>query len=298
MGSLLKGVWVQNKNVLITGGTGGIGYQTALKLAKLGARVIVTGRSRSPAEEAVIQLKQASGNPDIHFLLADLSILSNVHTLAEEFLVTFSRLDVLINNAGLAAPNRQLTTGGIEANFAVNVIAPFLLTRLLLGALEAGLPARVISLAGGSLPACLQMDNLQAEHSFDGLDSYSQTKLAMMAVMLEFARRTQDTPLAINVCYPGQASTTMTRGVIPEMLPGAMRWMFPLFRWLTRPDGGKSAARASRSSVYLASAAEVQGVTGKFFNSNCQEVKWPQAVLDMETRHKLWERLEHLTQAN
>ncbi len=169
--------------------------------------------------------------------------------LAEQLTNLVPHLDVLVNNAGLAAPARVITEDGIESNFAVNVLAPFLLTNLLMDLLRASPAARVVNLTGGDIPARLELDNLQAERSFDGLFSYSQTKLAMMAVMLEFARRVQGSNVTINVCYPGQASTAMTRGVTPEMLPGPMRLFYPLFRWLTRPDGGKSAARADLSGI-------------------------------------------------
>ena len=279
---------MEDKVVFITGGTGGIGKQTALTLAKMGVQVVVTGRSKASGEEAVAEIKQASGNPKVELLLTDLARQTEVRSLAQQFQGKYARLDVLLNNAGLAASSRQLTENGIESNFAVNVIAPFLLTHLLMDSLKASPSARVINLMGGDIPAKLEMDNLQAERSFDGLNSYSQSKLAMMTVMYEFAQRTHGSTVTINVCYPGQASTNMTRGVTPEMLPGAMRFMFPLFKLATRPDGGKSAAKASKSSVYLASSAEVEGITGKYFNPKCKEVAWSPAALDSETRHQLW----------
>ncbi|MBM3123877.1 MAG: hypothetical protein FJZ87_02250 [Chloroflexi bacterium] len=136
------------------------------------------------------------------------------------------------------------------------------------------------------------MDNLQSEKSFDGLNAYSQTKLAMMALMFEFAQREKD--VTINVCYPGQASTAMTQGVTPEMFPRAMRWIFPIFKFMTRDDGGKSAAKASRSSVYLASSPDVEGVTGKYFDTNCKEAEWSPVVRDAATREKLWKIVESL----
>ncbi len=110
---------MQNKIILITGATGGIGKQTALALAKMGARVIITGRSKSGGEEAVAEIKQQSGNPKVDLLIGDLSAQANVHSLAEQFKVKFDRLDVLINNAGLASSKRELTKDGIESNFAV-----------------------------------------------------------------------------------------------------------------------------------------------------------------------------------
>ena len=161
--------------------------------------------------------------------------------------------------------------------------------------LKANRPARVITLMGGDVPTKLEMDNLQAERSFDGLTSYSQSKLAMMVMMSEVAQRTQDSNITVNICYPGQASTNMTGSVTPEMFPSGARWIFPLFKFLTRPDNGKSAAKASRSSVYLASSAAVEGVTGKYFNPKCKEVTMPKVVFDLEIRQSLWAAVHQLT---
>lgn len=278
---------MQNKIVLITGATGGIGKQTALALAKMGAQVIVTGRNKTSGEEAVAEIRQASSNPNIHLFLADLSTQAGVRSLADEFKARYDHLDVLINNAGLAASARKLTEDGIESNFAVNVAAPFLLIHLLMDSLKASPSARVINLMGGDVPAKLDMDNLQSERSFDGLNSYSQSKLAMMVVTYEFAQRTQG--VTINVCYPGQASTNMTRSVTADMFPGIARFIFPIFKLMVREDGGRSAKKASRSSVYLASAAEVEGVSGKYFDTNCKVANFPVPVLNQSIRQRLWE---------
>ncbi|MBK8823051.1 MAG: SDR family oxidoreductase [Anaerolineales bacterium] len=281
---------MQNKIVLVTGATSGIGFQTALALANMGAQVIITGRSHSSGESAVAEIKAASGNSKVDLLTGDLSAQANVRSLAGQFKARYERLDVLINNAGLAASERKLTVDGIESNFAVNVVTPFLLTHLLMDSLKASTSPRVITLMGGDVPAKLDMDNLQTERSFDGLNSYSQSKLAMMVLMYEFAQREKD--VTINVCYPGQASTNMTRSVTPEMLPGFMRFIFPLFKFMVRDDDGKSAAKASRSSVYLASSPEVKGVTGKYFDTNCKEAAWSFAVTDAAVRSTLWKFVE------
>lgn len=283
---------MKDKIVLITGATSGIGFQTALALAKMGAQVIVTGRSQTSAQEAVTKLKAESKNERVDFLLADLSAQKNVRALAEQFKARYERLDILINNAGLAASKKELTEDGVESDFAMNVVTPFLLTHLLMDSLKKSTSPRVITLMGGDVPAVLDMDNLQSEKSFDGLNTYSQTKLAMMVLMYEFAQREKS--VTINVCYPGQASTSMTRSVTPEMLPLAMRWMFPIFKLMVRDDGGKSAAKASRSSVYLASSKEVQGVTGKYFDTNCKEAAWSPAVMDAGNRKQLWEIVERM----
>ena len=284
---------MKDKIILVTGATSGIGFQTALALAKMGAQVIITGRSQKTAEEAVANIKSASGNTRVDFLLANLSARKNVRALAEQFKAQYERLDVLINNAGLAASQKELTEDGLESNFAMNVVSPFLLTNLLMDSLKSSPSPRVIMLMGGDVPAKLDMDNLQSEKSFDGLNTYSQTKLAMMVLMYEFAQREKG--MTINVCYPGQASTNMTRSVTSEMLPRAMRWMFPIFKLLVREDGGKSAAKAARSSVYLASSPEVEGVTGKYFDTNCKEAAWSPAVMDDDMRKTLWEQVEQIT---
>ncbi len=284
---------MSDQTILITGGTGGIGYQSALALARSGARVIVTGRNRANGEAAVAALKQSSGNPNVELLLGDLSTQAGVRSLVDQFTQRVARLDVLINNAGLAESQRRLTVDGVEAMFAVNVIAPWLLTQRLMEPLKASGAGRVVNVTGGEVKGPIDLANLQAERSFAGLSTYSHTKLIMMAMMYEFAQRTKG--VTINVCYPGQASTKMTQGVTREMLPGAMRWLFPLFKWMTRPDGGKSAAKAARSTVYLASSREVAGVTGQYFDTHCKQVEWPSAVLDQMIRQQAWAQVEQFS---
>ena len=207
---------MQNKIVLVTGATSGIGYQTALALAKMGAQVILTGRNRKNAEEAVVTIQRESGNVHVAYLLADLSKQAEVRALAKAF-----------------------------------------------------------------------------QQKYSHLESYSQSKLAMMAVMYEYSQREKG--ITINVCYPGQASTRMTRGVTAEMFPGLMRFIFPIFRMMTRPDQGKSAAKAARSSIYLASSAEVEGRSGIYYDTNSKQTPWPPAVLDPDIRVKLWTSLERFT---
>jgi len=178
----------------------------------------------------------------------------------------------------------------------VNVLAPLLLTRLLMDRLEASSSARVVCLAGGRPDrARIDLDNLQAERVFKGLETYADSKLAMMAVMYECATRVEGTNVSINVCYPGQASTRMTQSVTPRMVPGALRFAWPLAKLVfLRPDGGRSAAKASRSSVHLASSPDVEGVNATYFNPACEAVPWPAAVLDEGTRRRLWDAVEQL----
>lgn len=277
--------------VLITGGTGGIGKQTAIALARQGANVIVTGRDQARGEAGVLDIQRASGNYEVELLLADLSTQAGVRSLAEQFKRRYPRLDVLINNAGLLSQERQITADGLEADFAVNVIAPFLLTHLLLDVLKASAPARIVNVSGGmSIWGKIDLDNLQAEKSFRGLETYSQTKTVMMALAYEFARRLEGSGVTFNVGFPGAASTAMTQALSPAALPPVMRLTWPVLKSMyMRDDGGKSAAKAAQSSVYLAVSPDVEGVSGRYYNTNCKLMDWPKDVLDDGLRLKLWE---------
>src|SRR6266508_3467183 len=183
---------LKGKTILVTGATGGIGMRTAEALAGMAARVFVTGRSRDSAEAAVARLQARTGNDRIAFLLADLSTQAGVRSLARQFTAVSDSLHVLVNNAGHAAQARQLTEDGVE---------PFLLTHLLVEPLANAQGARVVSLTGGSHPRRIDLDNLQAEQSFAGLVTYSHAKVAMMAVMYEYAHRLVLPGITINVCY-------------------------------------------------------------------------------------------------
>lgn len=289
---------MQDKIVLVTGGTGGIGQQTALGLARLGAHVIVTGRDAARGAAAVEAIRQGSGQARVDLLLADLAEQRDVRALAEQVQQRYPRLDGLINNAGVFTMQRQLTSDGIETTFAVNVLAPFLLTHLLLPTLQAAPSARVINVTGGS-PGKLALDNLQGERSFTGFGMYSQSKTAMMALSYEFAQRLQGSTITVNVCYPGRASTAMTRNFLPQnaapLLRGVLRLLQNTF---FRDDGGQSAAKAARSSIYLASAPEVAGVNGVYFGTNSQRLDWKPSMIDPANRQALWTLSARLTQVD
>jgi NAD(P)-dependent dehydrogenase (short-subunit alcohol dehydrogenase family) len=286
MSSTMKG-----KAVLITGATGGIGKETAKELAKLGATVVITGRNRERGEAAVEEIQQASGSYTTHLLLADLSSQADIRRLADTFKSQHERLDVLINNVGGLYNSRWETVDGIEATLAMNHVGPLLLTQLLLDVLKRSVPARVINVTGGMPTLKLDLDNLQAEKGFLGLQTYSHAKVAMMAASYEFARRLEGSGVSLNVAYPGAASTDMTRNMTPAMLPPIMRLLWPVFRLFmsnTKP------AKAARSSVYLASSPEVEGVSRAFFNTNSRKTDWPKDILNASKRQQLWKISEAL----
>ncbi|MBK8213557.1 MAG: SDR family NAD(P)-dependent oxidoreductase [Myxococcales bacterium] len=269
---------MEGRVVLVTGATGGIGLATAEGLARLGATVVLSGRSRDAAERAVLELRgKLAGSGAVDFVLGDLVTKEGVRAVARGFVERFAKLDVLVNNAGLMASRPELSADGIETGFAVNVLAPLLLTYELRGHLARGERPRVVTVTGGSHPAKLDLEDLEGASAFVPLTRYSHHKLAMMAVMRALSRRIAPT---VNVCYPGQAVTRMTKSVTAGDMPFFMRLAWPLFRFMMRDDGGKSAEKASRSSVHLASSPALEGVTGRYYDTRSREVPWPAPLTD------------------
>jgi NAD(P)-dependent dehydrogenase (short-subunit alcohol dehydrogenase family) len=283
-----------NKIILITGATSGIGKQTAISLASMGATIVITGRNHEKGEEAIKEIKSISKNENIDLIIADLSTIDGIKRLVSAFKSRYSNLDILINNAGLAANEYKITPDGFESNFAVNVVAPFVLTTLLLDTLHSSANPRVITLTGGDLPSKIDLENIQSELSFKGLSTYSQTKMVMMCLMYEFSRRLADSKITMNICYPGQASTNMTQNVTANMLPFLMRPFFPIFKFLVRPDKGESAKKASRSSVYLATSNDLENKTGIYCTKNLELKPMPKVVTDENNRRFIWDRVNDL----
>lgn len=282
---------MQGKTVLVTGATSGIGQETALGLAKLGAHVIVTGRNRQRGQAAVAEIQQASGNPNVDLLIADMTSQASIRQLADEVIVCYPRLDVLVNNVGMVVPTRQLTVDGIELNFAVNHLSVWLLTRLLQRLLEESAPSRVVNVTGG-IVGKVDLANLQAEKAnYVGFMAYSHSKSILMAASYEMAERLKGTGVTVNVAYPGGVNTT-NMGRQPSTLP---LWMRPLMS-VVRRTLNTTAEKAARSSIYLASSPEVEGLTGQYFNTNSKPAKWNPSVYDATIRKTLWELSERLTQ--
>lgn len=283
-------VSMQGKTVLVTGATSGIGQETAIGLAKLGAQVIITGRKRERGEAAVAEIQQASGNPKVELIIADMTSQAEINRLADEVIKRYTRLDVLVNNVGMVVDKRQMTVDGIELNFAVNHLAAFLLTHRLLPLLQASAPARVINVTGGALGK-VDLTNLQAEKpNYIGFMVYSHSKSILMAASYEMARRLQGTGVTVNVAYPGGVRST-NMGSQKSTLP---LWIRPLFS-VVRRALDTTAEKAARSSIYLASSPEVEGVTGQYFNTNSKNVRWNATVYDDQIRAAVWAISEQLT---
>jgi NAD(P)-dependent dehydrogenase (short-subunit alcohol dehydrogenase family) len=281
---------IEGKTVLVTGGTGGIGKEIARGLGKLGARLIITGRDAGRGREAAAELERDTG-ASVELLLADLSQLAEVRRLSEAVKQRHSRLDVLINNVGLLEPTRRLTADGIESHLAVNHLAPWLLTLLLLEPLHAGAPSRVINMTGG-MPGAIDLADLQAERAFLTMRAYSQAKSVMMAASYELVERLGGSGIAVNVTHPGGADTAMSRSLTAGMVPAYMRLLWPL---VGLSLGLLKAEDAARSSLFLASSAEVSGVSGVYFNRKGRKTRWHRDMVDPDKRKVIWELSERLT---
>jgi NAD(P)-dependent dehydrogenase (short-subunit alcohol dehydrogenase family) len=195
---------------LITGGSSSIGKATALGLANKGANVVMVGRERSRGEAARTEIVEKSGNELVDLMLADLSSQESIRQLAVAFTSRYGRLYVLINNAGIFTSKRTLTVDGIETTFAVNHLAPFLLTNLLLDALEASAPARIINVtSSGERSGTINFDDLQGEGRYSGFRAYNQSKLAMILFTYELARRLEGTGVTVNCVHPGVVVTNL-----------------------------------------------------------------------------------------
>jgi NAD(P)-dependent dehydrogenase (short-subunit alcohol dehydrogenase family) len=285
---------MQNRIVLITGSTGGIGKETARGLARLGAHVVLVGRDPQRATAAAEELRQATGNAAVDVLTADVTRQDDLRRLAGEVGERYGRLDVLINNAAILRERRELTEDGVEAMFAANVLAPFLLTHLLLPVLRAAASARVVNITGAIPRGRLDLDNLQGERRYPLF--INQTKRALMAMSYEFATRCPADEVTINVAYPGHAYTDMNRGLSARSFPPAARPLVPVLR-LVLPIvyGGAAVEKASRSSVRLASDPSLTGVTGAYFDTNGRPATWPRCAVDERNREAIWSLCERLS---
>jgi NAD(P)-dependent dehydrogenase (short-subunit alcohol dehydrogenase family) len=267
------------RTVLVTGGTGGIGRATALGLAAMGANVAITGRDRVRAEDAGREIRTATGTR-VDVLVGDLSDQSEVRRLAAEALERLPRIDVLVNNVGGYWNSRHETADGLELTFAVNHLAPFLLTNLLLDRLEHSAPARVVTVSSHAhAQGRIHFDDLQGERSYSGARAYNQSKLANVLFTYEFARRLHGSDVTANALHPGVVST----GFGAEDPGGIQRLVVPLLRPFM-----KSPARGAATSIHLVSAPELEGVNGRYFTNSKPKRSSPRSN-DKDSAARLWE---------
>ncbi len=280
---------MNGKVVLITGGNTGIGKETAIALAKLGATVTITSRDPDKGAAALADIRRQAGSQAVECMRLDLASLAGVHRFAGEYLATHPRLDVLVNNAGLTLSQRSETEDGFESTIGINHLGHFALTGLLLERLKHSAPARIVVLSSDAHRGALRgldFDDLQARRSYSGMGVYCKSKLANILFTLELAERLQGSGVTVNAVHPGMVATEFAGADDVSRVFGLLVKASHLF--------SISPAKGARTSVHVASSPEVEGVTGKYFVRS-KAVRPSRTAQDKQAALRLWEVSEQLT---
>jgi NAD(P)-dependent dehydrogenase (short-subunit alcohol dehydrogenase family) len=271
---------MKDRVCLITGATSGIGKATAVALARMGATVVIHGRNPQKCEATADAIRQRADNPHIETLVADLASLQDTRRLAQEFTARHKQLHLLVNNAGLSLRHRLESRDGFELMFAVNHLAHFLLTNLLLDTIVASAPARIISVSSGLHKySKLDFADLQMTHKFSAMRGYGVSKLANIMFTYELARRLAGRGVTVNTMNPGMTATNI------GMEEGGI---FSASKKLMDRIMGHSAEQGADTVVFLAASPEVAGVSGKYFEKR-KAVASSATTYDDDACRKLWE---------
>ena len=285
--------WIKGKICVITGSNSGIGKETAIALARMGATIVMVVRDQERGEKARTEIVKQTGNSSVDLMICDLSSMDSIRKFAAEFREKYDRLHVLINNAGASFSKRELTSEGFERNFAVNYLGPFLLTHELLDLLKASAPSRIINVSSGlAKNGKVDLDDLQGEKNYRGTKFYSPSrapgydnaKLMLMMFTYELARRLKGSGVTVNVLMPGFTATNLGKG------SGSLG-SYIMFK-MVRPMQ-QSAEKGAETSIYLASSDDVKDITGKCFAKK-KEVKTCSMSYDEELQERLWDRTENM----
>ena len=279
---------LEGKNALVTGCTSGIGYYTALALARLGAVVYVTGRDPNHGRTAQAEMRKAAGHGGVHFICADASPVGGNQQLARRIFDETDRLQILVNNVGGLYNDRWETADGYESTLAMNFVGPFALTEALLPLLQQSVPARIVNVtsAGYQMWSGDLFADIQSCETYSGFDAYNRSKYLNLLWTFALARRLEDRGVVANALHPGTAWTSMTQSNQRRLLPGNMQLLWPVFRILQRIG---SAEKVARTSIYLASASEMANVTGQYFESSTRPKELSPNVFDLAKQEQAWE---------
>jgi len=266
---------LKNKIVLITGATSGIGKETALGLAKLGATIVFTTRDNLKGEKTKKELIAATNNKDIHMLKCDLASFESIKNCCKEYKSKYAKLHVLINNAGVWDFKRRESKDGIENIFATNYLAPFLMTNLLLDVLKKSSPSRIINVTSGMHYGTINFDDIEFKQKFSGAKAYRQSKLGLILYTRLLAKKLEETGVTVNTTHPGMNKTDLGRDA-----GGFSKMIFKMM--------GKDPRVGAETSIYLASSSNVKNITGEYFAKK-EIKKSSKESYDMELAKKLWD---------
>lgn len=266
---------VKNKIVLITGATSGIGKETALGLAELGATIVFITRDNLKGEKIKKELIAATNNKDIHMLKCDLASFKSIKNCCKEYKSKYDKLHVLINNAGVWDFKRRESKDGIENIFATNYLAPFLMTNLLLDVLKKSSPSRIINVTSGMHYGTINFEDIEFKQKFSGAKAYRQSKLGLILYTRLLAKKLEGTGVTVNTAHPGMNKTDLGRDA-----GGFSKMIFKMM--------GKDPRVGAETSIYLASSSDVKNITGEYFAKK-EIKKSSKESYDMELAKKLWD---------
>lgn len=276
---------MKDRIVLITGASSGIGLETAKQLAAQGAQLVLVARSEDKLKEAVATIKAQTPGANVKYYIADFSSQKSVRNLAQNITRNYTKLDVLINNAGCVVPEFQLTEDGLEKTIATNHFAYFILTNELLPLVKKSDYARIVNVASGShYQGKIDFESFTKEKGYFIMKAYAQSKLANVLFTYELAERLKGTQVTVNCLHPGFVKT--------EIGNKKTNWYSSLFWSLGTMLGGISVQNGAKTSVYLASSPEVKGVSGKYFDK-CKAVEPNKDAYNTDLRKQLWQVSEN-----
>ena len=279
--------WIKGKTCMITGSNTGIGKETARQLAVLDAHIIMVCRNQEKGEQAKEEIIRTTDNKNIELLICDLASLNDVKRFADEFLQTHSNLHVLINNAGVFHMKRTTTHDGYESTFAINYLAHYYLTELLLPLLKKSSPSRIINLSSDIHRYFkIKMKDPLLEKGYMGQQAYSNSKTAMVLFTNKLVRELEGSEITVNTVNPGHVKTQMTTIGLSKFF----RKMSDLI------PNHRTVEQGAETSVYVASSSDLEGITGKYFN-DCKESKTAKMTKDIHKQDILWELSKRLVTA-
>jgi NAD(P)-dependent dehydrogenase (short-subunit alcohol dehydrogenase family) len=281
---MLKDSWIKGKTCMITGANTGIGKETARQIAALGAHVIMVCRNQEKGEQAKEDIIQTTDNKNVELLICDLASLKDVKRFADQFLQTHNNLHILINNAGVFHMKRTTTQDGYESTFAVNYLAHFYLTELLLPLLKKSSPSRIINLSSNIHKSFkIKMKDPFLEKGYLGPQAYSNSKTAMVLFTNKLVRELEGTEVTANSVNPGHVKTQMTT-------VGLSKW-FRKFADIILPP--RTIEHSAKTSVYVASSNDLEGISGKYF-TDCKESKTAKMTNNILNQDFLWDLSKRL----